>query len=65
MQVPIQPAHHLPWAVQLWLNKTETHLPYFLGCWGFLSTASFHTAILRTQEQLQLPVSGAQEQTSV
>ena len=42
--------------VQLWMKGIEPHLPYFIGCWLFLATASFHTAILRSQEQVQLSV---------
>jgi hypothetical protein len=40
----------------LWMRKLIPHLPYILGCWGFLLCASFHTAVLRSQEQVQLPV---------
>ena len=47
----------LPWAVQLWLNRVEPHLPYFLGFLGFLAMASFHTAVQHSQEQVRLPVS--------
>jgi hypothetical protein len=47
----------LPMPVQLWMKSIEPHFPYFLGCWGFLVCASFHTAILRSQELVQLPVS--------
>ncbi len=49
----------LPLTVQLWMKGIEPCLPYFLGCFGFLATASFHTAVLRSQEQIQLPVSSA------
>jgi hypothetical protein len=50
---------NLPLAVQLWLSKAEPRLPYFIGCLGFLATASFHTAILRSQELVRLPANGA------
>jgi len=45
----------LPLTAQLWLDRIAPHLPYFMGCWLFLGTASFHTAIQRSQEQLRLP----------
>lgn len=46
----------LPLAVQLWMKALVPHLPYFFACMGFLITASFHAAILRSQEQPRLPV---------
>lgn len=48
----------LPSALMLWMKGLVPHLPYIIGCWGFLLCASFHSAVLRSQEQVQLPVSG-------
>jgi hypothetical protein len=49
----------LPLAMQLWMKGFEAPIPYILSCLGFLATASFHTAVQRSQEQIRLPVSGA------
>jgi hypothetical protein len=48
-----------PLAAQLWMKALEPHLPYFIACWCFLATASFHTAILRSQEEVRLPANSA------
>ena len=50
---------NLPPAMELWMKGLVPHLPYILGCWAFLLCASFFTAVQRSQEQVQLPVSAA------
>jgi hypothetical protein len=40
----------LPEEVEHWLVGTAPHLPYIWGCWGFLGSAAFHAALLRSQE---------------
>lgn len=45
----------LPLPVQMWTKGTVPHIPYILGCWGFLASASFHAAISRSQEQIRFP----------
>jgi len=36
-------------------------LPYLVGCWGFLVTAAFHAAILRSQEEIRASAGGVLE----
>jgi hypothetical protein len=48
---------NLPPALQLWMDGLASRLPYLLAGMVFLFTASFHSAILRSQELVQLPVS--------
>jgi hypothetical protein len=40
----------LPAEAQTLLLRIAPHTLYLLGCWGFLTTAATHTAILRSQE---------------
>jgi hypothetical protein len=40
----------LPAVTHVWLLKLAPFVPSFLGIWLFLAEASFHTAILRSQE---------------
>jgi hypothetical protein len=49
----------LPLAMQLWMKGLEPHLPYFVSCFGFLAISSFHAAVQRSQERIQLSASGA------
>jgi hypothetical protein len=46
---------NLPSFLELWMKGLVPHFPYILGCWAFLLCASFHTAVLRSQEQVMLP----------
>jgi hypothetical protein len=49
----------LPPIVVLWMKTLVPHMPYILGCLGFLLCASFHSAVLRSQEQVRFPASTA------
>jgi hypothetical protein len=49
----------LPASAQQWMKGQTPHMPYVIGCWGFLLCAAFHTAIQRSQEQLGPLNSGA------
>jgi hypothetical protein len=53
----------LPLTMQLWMEGLAPLLPYLFASWSFLFSASFHTAILRSQEQVQPSVNVAQEWT--
>jgi hypothetical protein len=48
---------------QMWVEGLALRLPYLLAGWRFLFSASFYTAILRSQEQPHLPMNVAQERT--
>jgi hypothetical protein len=48
----------LPMNLQLWMTRIDSHLPYLLACFFFLSCASFYTSVQRSQEQIRLPVGG-------
>jgi hypothetical protein len=49
----------LPSILQLWMKGLAPHMPYIFACWGFLLSASFHMAVLRSQEEARLPYSNA------
>lgn len=40
----------LPAAAQPWVHRIDPAIPYAWGCWGFLSMAAFHAAVLHSQE---------------
>jgi hypothetical protein len=48
----------LPAALQHWMARLDAHSPYIVGCLGFLLSASFFSAVQRSQEQVHLPASG-------
>jgi hypothetical protein len=49
----------LPLVLQPWMNGFAPHMPYVVACWGFLLSASFHAAVLRSQEEGRIPGGGA------
>jgi hypothetical protein len=42
-----------------WMNAIAPYLPFILGGWIFFMNAAFHSALLRSQEEVRVPLVGA------